>query len=164
MVPYYGRHSTKQYICGKPIHFGYKVWSINTSLGYCVQLDPYQGAGTTTMPEFGLGGSIVVKLCSVLPSDNYVVYFDNFFTSLRLFQHLSASVIKATGTVRVNRIEDCPVIAVEKVKKMACGTSDHRLDSNSNVVVVRWHDNSIMTLPWCGTSQLSSVLVQCREA
>ena len=28
VVPYYGRHSAKQYIRGKPIHFGYKVWSI----------------------------------------------------------------------------------------------------------------------------------------
>jgi len=145
MVPYYGRHSAKQYIRGKPIRFGYKVWSINTSLGYCVQLDPYQGAGTT-VPELGLGGSVVVKLCSVLPTDNYVVYFDNFFTSLRLLQHLSTSGIKATGTVRVNRIEDCPVMAVDKVKKMARGTSDHRLDSNSNILVVRWHDNSVVTL------------------
>lgn len=145
MVPYYGKHGAKQYIRGKPIRFGYKVWSINTSLGYCIQLDPYQGAGTT-LPELGLGGSVVVKLCSVLPSDNYVVYFDNFFTSLRLLQHLSTNGIKTTGTVRVNRIEDCPVMAVEKVKKMARGTSDHRLDSNSNILVVRWHDNSVVTL------------------
>ena len=26
MVPYYGRHSTKQHFRGKPIRFGYKVW------------------------------------------------------------------------------------------------------------------------------------------
>ncbi len=25
MVPYYGRHSSKQYIRGKPIQYGYKV-------------------------------------------------------------------------------------------------------------------------------------------
>jgi len=42
MVPYYGRHSLKQYIRGKPIRFGYKVWSANTPLGYCIQLEPYQ--------------------------------------------------------------------------------------------------------------------------
>ena len=28
MIPYYGRHSTKQFIYGKPIRFGYKVWSL----------------------------------------------------------------------------------------------------------------------------------------
>jgi len=38
--------------------------------------------------------------------------------SRRQLQHLSANDIKATGTVRVNRIEGCPVMAVNKVKKM----------------------------------------------
>ena len=30
MVPYYGRHSSKQFIRGKPIRFGYKVTQLNT--------------------------------------------------------------------------------------------------------------------------------------
>jgi len=137
MVPYHGRHSTKQYIRGKPIRFGYKVWSINTSLGYCMQLDPYHCTGTT-IPELGLGGSIVVKICSVLPSENYVVYLDNFFTSLLFLQRLSASGIKVQC---VSIALKTALSAVEKVKKMTRGTSDHRLDSNSNIVIVRWHDN-----------------------
>lgn len=37
MVPYYGRHSTKQYIRGKPIRYGYKVILYSYSvLFYCV--------------------------------------------------------------------------------------------------------------------------------
>ena len=44
MVPYYGHHSSKQYIRGKPIRFGFKIWCLNTRLGYLVQFDPYQGA------------------------------------------------------------------------------------------------------------------------
>jgi len=102
-----------------------------------VQLDPYHFIGTT-IPELGLGGSIVVKICRVLPSENYVVYFDNFFTSLRLLQRLSASGIKVQC---VSIALKTALSAVEKVKKMARGTYDHRLDSNSNIVVVRWHDN-----------------------
>lgn len=39
MVPYYGRHSSKQFIRGKPIRFGFKVWSLNTAFGYCIQMD-----------------------------------------------------------------------------------------------------------------------------
>src|SRR6218665_1620670 len=37
MVPYYGRHSSKQFIRGKPIRFGFKVWCLNTRLGYLIQ-------------------------------------------------------------------------------------------------------------------------------
>jgi len=77
MVPYYGRHSAKQFIRGKPIRFGYKLWSLNTPLSYCVQMDPYQGARVTDK-QLGLGGSVVVKLIVKLPSDLYVLYFDNF--------------------------------------------------------------------------------------
>lgn len=41
MVPYYGHHSTKQHIHGKPIRFGYKIWCMATRLGYLIQAEPY---------------------------------------------------------------------------------------------------------------------------
>ena len=43
MIPYFGRHGTKQYIHGKPIKFGYKMWlpplvaGIAFSLCLCIQ-------------------------------------------------------------------------------------------------------------------------------
>ncbi|XP_039949820.1 piggyBac transposable element-derived protein 3-like [Bactrocera tryoni] len=55
MVPYYGHHSTKQHIHGKPIRFGYKIWCMATRLGYLIQAEPYQGASTgNTNPELGV--------------------------------------------------------------------------------------------------------------
>ena len=91
MVPYYGRHTAKQFIRGKPICFGFKVWSINTPLGYCVQQEPYQGSGVLDS-QFGLGGSVVVKLTDCLPpaAGKYTLYFDNFFTGLHLLQVLTS--------------------------------------------------------------------------
>ena len=44
MIPYYGRHSTKQRIVGKPVRMGYKMWVLTQSNGYVLQFDPYQGA------------------------------------------------------------------------------------------------------------------------
>ena len=32
MIPYYGKHSAKQFIRGKPIRFGFKLWCLNTRL------------------------------------------------------------------------------------------------------------------------------------
>ena len=37
MAPHYGRHSAKQFIRGKPIRFGYKLWCLNTPSGYLIQ-------------------------------------------------------------------------------------------------------------------------------
>ena len=33
MIPYYGRHPTKQFIRGKPIRWGYKAWAASSPLG-----------------------------------------------------------------------------------------------------------------------------------
>ena len=41
MAPYFGKHGAKQYIHGKPIKFGFKLWAMVTPLGYCIQFDPY---------------------------------------------------------------------------------------------------------------------------
>lgn len=43
MIGYYWRHSCKQFIRGKPLSFGYKVWCLNTPLGYNIGFDVYQG-------------------------------------------------------------------------------------------------------------------------
>lgn len=61
--------------------------------------------------DFGLGGDVVLNLTELakLPSHNGVkIYFDNFFTSLSLLRHLRQLGYYATGTIRANRIENCP--------------------------------------------------------
>ena len=82
MIPYFGRNSSKQFIKGKPVRFGFKVWCLNTRLGYLVQCNPYQGKGPYVEPQFGLGGSVVRFLLRKLPQLNYCLYIDNYFTSL----------------------------------------------------------------------------------
>ncbi|KAI8121791.1 PiggyBac transposable element-derived protein 3 [Lucilia cuprina] len=51
MVKYYGRHSAKQYIRGKPIRFGYKNWVAASSSGYCYCFDIYCGKSTIPVSE-----------------------------------------------------------------------------------------------------------------
>jgi len=58
MIPYFGKHSAKHFIRGKPIMFGFKV-CLNSRLGYLIQCDPYQGKGTYLDQQFGLGSSVV---------------------------------------------------------------------------------------------------------
>lgn len=43
MIKYYGRHPCKQFIRGKPIRFGYKMWALNTTSGYLENCELYQG-------------------------------------------------------------------------------------------------------------------------
>ena len=43
MIPYYGGHSTKEFIRVKPISWGYKRWIAASPLGYAYFIDMYQG-------------------------------------------------------------------------------------------------------------------------
>lgn len=147
MVPYYGRHSSKQFIRGKPIRFGFKVWCLNSRLGYLVQCEPYQGSSGSFNPDLGLGGSVVTDLVKKLPNGlPYRLYVDNFFTSPRLLDHLKPMNMSVTGTVRANRMDKCPLKEPDKMKKETRGSYDHRLDSQSGMLAVRWNDNSVVTM------------------
>ena len=107
MIPYFGKHSTKQYIKGKAIKFGYKVCCLDTNNGYLIQCDPYSGKGDYN-PKLGLGGSVVTKLIQKLPSDfKFNVTFDNLFTSLNLLKMLAENGIGGTETLRASCRDKC---------------------------------------------------------
>lgn len=150
MIPYYGRHGAKQFIRGKPIRFGFKIWALTTPLGYVVQFEPYQGKRgqqASNQKDLGMGGAVVTDLLSELQKeDAYHVTFDNLFTSLKLVDKLSSLGVACTGTIRANRVENCPLKALNVMKKTARGTYDHAYDANKELIVVRWNDNSIVSV------------------
>ena len=148
MVPYYGRHGLKQHIHGKPIRFGYKVWCLCTTEGYLIQAKPYQGAGTNDkIEDLGMGGSVVSDLISELPNtNNYGLFFDNLFTSLPLMKHLNERDYSGAGTIRGNRMEGAPLTEPALLRKKERGEYCQLTDDTTGITLVRWHDNSIVTL------------------
>jgi len=147
LVPYYGRHSSKQFIRGKPIRFGFKVWCLNTRLGYLIQCEPYQGASGSYDANLGLGGSVVTSLMEDLPTGvPYKLFVDNFFTSTRLLDHLNTKNVSVVGTVRVNRMGKCPLKPVEQLRKETRGSYDYSLDRKSGMLGLRWNDNNVVIM------------------
>ncbi|XP_065313258.1 piggyBac transposable element-derived protein 3-like [Gordionus sp. m RMFG-2023] len=157
MIPYRGRHSCKMFIKGKPIRFGYKSWILASSDGYVFSFDIYQGKSENKY-EYGLGGKVIIKLLKALQKPNYhKIYFDNFFTSFKLLSYLKQMGYFATGTVRDNRIEHCPVESIKVVAKKERGYYDYRFEKLNEIFVVRWNDNSVVTVAsTCHTISLLS--------
>ncbi|XP_053390583.1 piggyBac transposable element-derived protein 3-like [Mercenaria mercenaria] len=67
MIPYYGRkrHGAKQFIRGKQIRFGYKMWALTTPLGYLLQFKQYQrarGLQAADTKRLGMGEAVVMDL------------------------------------------------------------------------------------------------------
>jgi len=110
MVPYYGRHRCKQFIRGKPIRFGYKVWCLNTFSGYLVNFEVYQGKNPNAKLQyeesFGKCASPLMQMIDDIALNTqqlpFNFYFDNLFTGIDLLKELKKRGYGATGTMREN--------------------------------------------------------------
>ncbi|CAG4968921.1 unnamed protein product [Parnassius apollo] len=153
MVPYYGRHSCKQFIRGKPIRWGYKLWVGATRLGYVIWFDPYQGKSSTIAEgykQFGLGGSVILEFADVLqgrdPTLPFNLFFDNYFSSIPLLHELSNRGLRATGTIRENRTSKCPLESNKDFKNTDRGSFEFKSSLPTNILVYKWNDNSVVTV------------------
>uniref|UniRef100_A0AAZ1X7K9 PiggyBac transposable element-derived protein domain-containing protein n=1 Tax=Oreochromis aureus TaxID=47969 RepID=A0AAZ1X7K9_OREAU len=140
MVPYKGKFGgIRQYIKGKPHPWGFKVWGSCCVTGFLHDFDIYQGKG--------VGGDIVVKLCDSLADKvRFLIFADNFFTSMPLIEKLLAKGIYYTGTVRKNRMSKCTLMTNKDLSKKGRGSYDHRIESNTNTVCLKWQDTKAVTL------------------
>ena len=143
MLLYYGRHSVKQFIRGNPIRWGYKAWVAATRLGYVFSLDLYQrkypgDKESEYRSRFGLGGEVVLDLVDILGSEyedrKFSFYFDNFFASLKLLDELQVRGHGATGTIRSNRVEKCPISNTKTFSKHR-GSEEHFLDEDGQIIL-----------------------------
>ena len=142
MIPYFGHHGDKQYIRGKPLRFGFKIWGICDSHGFTKHLEPYSGA-STKLPDFGLGQgpNVVLGLCekaNVAPGTK--VYFDNLFTSMPLLEKLSEMGVGGTGTIRKNRMVAIP-LPTDKEMKKSYARGEYSVLYTEDVCVSAWLDN-----------------------
>ena len=138
MVLFKGRSSIKQYNPMKPIKRGYKLWCRSDMTGYIYEFDVYQGKnGETEKDGLGLGGSVVKKFTKSLWGKNYVVTFDNYFSSPDLMDFLKSKDVYACGTVRPVR-KGLPDLA--RNKSLARGQFDFRT-TPQGLIYVKWRDN-----------------------
>ena len=118
MIKYFGKHSCKQFIRGKPIRFGYKMWCLNSVSGYLVSFDMYQGknprANTAYENDFGKCAAPLMCMIDEFPENlkklPFKFYFDNLFTNFNLLFNLRQRGYDGMGTMRENRIPKCCIL------------------------------------------------------
>ena len=169
MVPYFGRHGCKQFIRGKPIRFGFKIWVLATKTGYCVQLQPYPGLAEQQGDDYDLSSSsnIVYFFGKILrnhfPDKQLFITMDNYFTSLPLLKLMKENLqIEGTGTIRKNRIPSYPF---REVKLRERGDMTEKYSSEHGVSLVMWHDNSdvLVASTASGMEPIASTTRFCRR-
>jgi hypothetical protein len=84
--------------------------------------------------------SVVLDYADILLSRYelpYDIYFDIFFTTLPLIEALRDKGIKATGTIRKNRMGNCPLVSNADLKKQR-GSCDFRTTDDKSIVIAKW--------------------------
>lgn len=155
MVKYYGKHSCKQFIRNKPIRFGYKIWCLCTNTGYLLDFEVYQGKNASSNTEyqamFGKAAAPLVQMIDRFPDTlkklPFHFFFDNLFTGLNLLAYLRKCGFGGTGTMRSNRLtKSCPLMGNKEFDKKARGFHESIISKEDGVSVVRWKDNSVVTV------------------
>ena len=137
MIKFKGRSSINQYLPLKPIKRGYKVWCLCDPItAYLFNYQIYLRKEETSGKEMTLGECVVFDLISGHNFQGKHLYFDNFFTSLRLLQNLKLQNIKACGTIRPDRA-DIPLDFADK-NRMQRGHCKSIITSNGIVFI--WMD------------------------
>ena len=138
------RVSLRQDTLAKPSKYGVKVWMItDSSNGYVLNFDVYLGKEHGVRRHiYGLGYEVVTKLVRPVMNRNHHVFFDNFFTTTKLLEHLEVNSTYACGKVRCSR-KDLPACAKDKLK-----AGEKLVRQKDHVVFTKWHhkqDVSIMS-------------------
>ncbi|XP_033730112.1 piggyBac transposable element-derived protein 4-like [Pecten maximus] len=138
MVKYTGRLSFRQYMPAKPIKCGIKIWMrCDAETAYLSRFQIYLGKKEGGV-EHGLGYNVVTSLCDDIHYHNHHVYFDNYFTGVKLLEDLHDHGIYACGTCRSNR-SGFPK-EFKKPGKMNRGEYKVLQKGESNLVATVWKD------------------------
>jgi DNA excision repair protein ERCC-6 len=143
MVPYHGRHSAKMFIKGKPIRFGYKIWTLTGQDGFPYKSILYQGKERVPRSE-PLGSHVVNSLLSVVEPGNHNIFFDNFFTSHALMVKLQEDGHRATGTIRGNRTNGAAQALLADKALTAKGRGEYDFRCDGKVFIVKWNDSAVV--------------------
>ena len=98
-------------------------------------------------PDLGASSNIVLRLAKNIPTDkHYLLYFDNWFTSLPLVCHLAKSKIFRLGIVR--RLPGCDLPSDKDMKKNGKGIHiEKESDIDSTTLrAIKWLNRKGVTL------------------
>lgn len=144
IIPFSGQCPVRQYCPNKPNPLGLKVFVLASPQGIVIDFEVYQGENT--FPElrqqgFGLGEAVVLGLTtSLVPG--HELFFDRYFTTIKLDEELLARGFNAAGTIMRNRLpKDCVMEDEKTFMKKPRGSSEVKYRDDKKLAVTRWMDN-----------------------
>lgn len=127
-------------------------------MGFAYKFKIYSGQPENSIqnePDFKPSANIVVRSIREVPRyENYIIFFDNYFTTIPLLLCLRTQGILSIGTIRRNRIQNCKLPEEKVMLKSERGTSQEFVASiyGSDVRSLSWYRQSCFHICWCQTT------------
>jgi hypothetical protein len=144
MLPYKGRYcNIRQYMKGKPVKFGIKIWALASSQSrYVSNVIVYLGASDVREEDELVGADAVLVAIRGMEGRGHVVIMDNFFTSVKLFMTLLERGFYATGTVkRISKGFPPSLAGFPAAHQPARGTLVVKMHRSRKIVAIVWIDS-----------------------
>ena len=155
LIPFKRRSSVKQYIPNKPKTWGYKFFVLADEKGMTYDFFPYNGridpVDDPSVPDLKPSANSVLHLAQIIsPHLNHLLFFDNWFTSLPLLDHLASRGIYCCGTGRPSRLPglSADMKCQKKIAKKGRGAIEAAklVQDNAEAVYVKWFDNKVVNM------------------
>ena len=144
LIKFKGRVAFRQYIPSKRSRFGIKVFALCDKTGYFYDSMVYHGKLAQPLPmtdQLGATGAIVIALMGDSLDQGYLLYLDNFYTSIGLATYLLERQTAMCGTVCSNRVglpADLKALNVPK------GTFAFR--RRGKCLLLKYHDKKVVLM------------------
>ncbi len=145
-IPFKGRHIAKQYNKDKPNKWHFKVYALNCAhSGYMSNFYLYRGKNehrpaehahvqTSNYPVYKL------TLPAMYQQQWYILYTDNYFTSVPSMSTMLEREIYQVGTVRSNKLADAKALVIPKKAKPQRGFYKCFKNATNGIYLVSWMD------------------------
>lgn len=163
IIPFTGACPIRQYCPGKPNPTGIKAFVLANPNGLVCDIEVYQGKKMLPTTGNSLAEEIVLTLTRTLVP-GHILYFDRYFTTLRLAKLLNDKGFKCVGTIMRNRVPRDVTLDLKNDKELARegrGSHDVLVGSNSELALTKWFDNK--PILFLSTQYAAEQVDQCRR-
>lgn len=145
MVKFKGRLGMKQYMPMKPIKRGIKVWvCAEASSGFVCDFQVYTGKRQDGAAEQNLGYRVVHDLTRNFTGKNHHVFYDNFFSTVKLAEDLLEDQIYSCATTRANRKDFPKDLAANNPHVKRLKQAEALFRRKNNVIATTWKDKKLV--------------------